>query len=197
MSTYGRNFEFRVQPTGGERSGRYINGDTIDIPLGAPVRVDTTSGENTDKRLPVKLAAGNTPAPRTGMAGILIHEWAPNAFSGSDPLLTVFSDRDYTPKPGSQENSTGYLVSGPSVSVMFRNTDANNFFFQRTYAARKMVAGVAGATPTVVVGDLLRPHDTPNDTNGYWQETSTASEAWLVVTHVDNTRQEVEARFLF
>lgn len=192
MSTYGRNFEFRTQPDGPGRQGRFINpADGARIPMGAPARVDLAEGSDPDGRLEVNLATGATPAPRPGLAGIPLYEWAPSAFAGDDPLLVTFSDKDYIPV-----GSACYIVSGPDTKVVLRNTPDNNFFGQRTYAARKMVAGV-GATPTVVVGDMLRPHDSPSDSNGYWQETSTLAEAWLVVTHVDNVRNEVEAKFLF
>jgi hypothetical protein len=125
------------------------------------------------------------------MAGIPVYEWAPSAFAGDDPLLTLYSDKDYIPA-----GEPCYLVSGEEVKVVLRNTSESNFYGQRTYAGRTMVAG-AGATPTVAVGDMLRPHSSPSDSNGYWQETSDEDEAWLVVTHVDTARGEVEARFLF
>lgn len=192
MPNYGRNFEFRVQPHGGQRAGRYKNPSTgSNIPLGAPARVDTAAGPDEDLRLRIGLASGASPEPRQGVAGIPVYEWAPNAFAGDDPLLVTYSDKDFIPA-----GEPCFLVSGEEVKVVLRNTAANNFYGQRTYPARTMVAGL-GATPTVAVGDMLRPHNTPNDTNGYWVETSTRAEAWLVVTHVDTARQEVEARFLF
>ena len=194
MSTYGRNFEFRVQPHGGQRAGRYINpANGSAIVLGAPVLVDTAAGADENHRLEVNLATGaGSGTPANGLGGIAVYEWAPNAFSGDDPLLTLYSDKDTIPV-----GEPCYVVSGSEVKVVLRNTDANDFFGQRTYPARTMVAGVGIATPTVVVGDFLCPHSSPSDTNGYWQETSTASDAWLVVTHVDNDRKEVEARFVF
>jgi hypothetical protein len=57
-----------------------------------------------------------------------------------------------------------------------------------------MVAGL-GATPTLQVGDYLTP-GTGNDSAGYWAETASAANAWLVVTLVDSARQEVEAELL-
>lgn len=194
MSTYGRNFEFRVQPHGGQRAGRYINpADGDVIPIGAPARVDLVAGPDGDYRLEIALAEGvGTGTPKSGLGGIPIYEWSPSAFAGDDPLLVTFSDKDYIPV-----GEPCYLVSGDEVKVVLRNTDELSFFGQRTYAARTMVAGLSGATPTVSVGDMLRPQDSPSDTNGYWRETSVAAEAWLVVTHVDTDRGEVEARFLF
>lgn len=193
MSTYGRNFEFRVQPHGGQRAGRYILPATdADLPIGAPVRVDLAAGPDENGRLEVNLAVGPTPAPQNGLAGIAVYEWAPNAFAGDDPLVVSYSDKDYVPAGGPV-----YLVSGDEVKVVLRNTEENAFFGQRTYTARTMVQGISGATPTVAVGEFLCPRSNPSDANGYWTETSTASEAWLVVTHVDVDRGEVEARFVF
>jgi len=52
MSTYGRNFEFRVQPDGGQRASRYINPSDGDaIPFGAPVAVDEAAGEDGKREL--------------------------------------------------------------------------------------------------------------------------------------------------
>lgn len=191
MSTYGRNFEFRVQPHQGQRAGRYINpADGDAIPIGAPVAVDEAAGADADGRLEVGLASGAV-APVNGLTGIAIYEWAYSAFAGDDELLTSFSDKDTIPVGGAC-----YLVSGDQVKVVLRNTEEVNFYGQRTYPGRTMVAGM-GATPTVDVGDYLRPHDSPSDSNGYWQETSDAAEAWLVVTSVDLDRGEAEARFVF
>lgn len=192
MSTYGRNFEFRVQPHGGQRSGRYINpADGAAIPIGAAVVADTASGRDTDGRLEIGYASAST-EPVSGVHGIAVYEYAPNAFSGNDPLLTTYSDKDTIPV-----GKACYLVSGDEVVVVLRNTDEVDFYGQRTYDDRKMVDGLAGATPSVTVGEYLEPVSSPSDTNGYWQVTATKANAWLVVTAVDNTRQEVEARFMF
>lgn len=190
MSTYGRNFEFRVQPHQGQRASRYITG-AANIPFGAPVAVNVASGVDANGRLKVELASGAV-GPRTGMHGLAMFEWGPRAFEGVDPNLTTYSDRDYAPAA-----TPVYLVSGAQVEFALRNTEDRSFYGQHTYLGRKMVAGLAGSTPTVAVGDLLRPHSSPSDANGYWQETSTASEAWLVVTWVSNNRSECQARFLF
>lgn len=197
MSTYGRNFEFRVQPHQGQRAARYINpADGDAIVIGAPVAVITADQLDADERLNVQLvstANANVPAvPVSGIHGIAIYEHAPNAFSGDDPLLVTFSDKDTVPV-----GEPCYLVSGDQVKVVLRNTNDNNFFGQRTYAGRTMVDEAAGATPNVNVGDYLMPHTTPSDSNGYWTKTATLSEAWLVVTAVNDDRGEVEARFLF
>lgn len=190
MTNYGKNFEFRAQPDGASRSGRFYLTGSTDIPIGVPVKYDSGSAEDALGLLPVVLATGAQARPHPGMGGIVIFEHAPSAFAGVDPFLTTYSDIDKA-----LHGKAVIVVSDPEVKVVLRNTSATTFLNTRTYAARKMVAGL-GATVTLAVGDYLTP-GTGNDTDGYWAETATESQAWLVVTKVDNTRGEVEARFVF
>jgi hypothetical protein len=53
-----------------------------------------------------------------------------------------------------------------------------------------------GATATVIVGDYLVP-GLGDDNDGYWVSSATAEGAWLVITHIDTVRAEVEAQMLF
>lgn len=188
--SYGRNFEFRVPPRSGERSGRYFLDEASAIPIGAPVLVDESGDEDDMGLSPVNLATGATPKPAPGMGGIAVYEHAPAAYAGFDPLLTTYSDVDTVPAGKAVQ-----VVSGTTVKVVFRNTEDETFLQTRDYDGRVMVAGL-GATPTVAVGDFLTP-GTGDDTSGYWAETGSAANAWLVVTKVDSDRGEVEARFLF
>lgn len=192
MASYGRNFDFRVPPRSGERAGRFILGGATDLPIGVPVKIDTGeagSTEFTDANT-VELATG-AQAPVPGLSGILVYEHAPAAFAGDDPFLTTYSDKDTAPV-----GKLVQVVSGTTVKVVLRNTSDRTFLNTRAYDGRKMVAGIGQATPTVGVGDYLTP-GTGDDTSGYWAETGSASNAWLVVTAVDNDRAEVEAQLLF
>lgn len=191
MSTYGRNFSFRVPPQPEHRGARYITPSTgTAIPIGAPVQTSPSEiADDVNNRLTLKLARGVV-APKQGHTGILVYEYAPSAFAGNDPVLTTYSDLDTAPLGAGVQ-----LVSGTSVKVELRNTVARSFFGQRTYAGRTMVAGM-GATPTVSIGDHLRP-GLGDDTSGYWTETATAADAWLEVTDVDTARSLVEARMTF
>lgn len=197
MSSYGRNFEFRVPPHGGERAGRWVLTDTglgggTSVPIGAPVVLDaavSVSAQFTNAGN-VKLATG-AQDPTPGTCGILVYEHGPAATAGQDPWLTTYSDLDTAPV-----DKLVQVVSGPDVKVVFRNTSDRTFLNSRSYAGRIMVAGIGIATPTLVVGDMLTP-GVGDDTNGYWAETATASEAWLIITAVDNDRAEVEARMTF
>lgn len=185
--SYGRNFEFRVTPKSGERAGRYFLDTATAVPIGAPV---VLSGEvDSGGRLGVELAsqASNKPAPGTG--GILVFEHI--QFIGVDPAANTYSDFDTAPALAGVQ-----VISGSSVKVGLKNTTDTNFLTREGYpAARVMVDGV-GATTTVEVGDFLTP-GVGDDTDGYWEATATAAEAWLIVTAVNGSTGEVEARLNF
>lgn len=188
MSSYGRNFEFRVPPRSENRSGRYYLDGSTDIPIGAPV-VYSGGAENGLGLQPVLLATGAQDAPRPGQGGIAVYEYGPAAYAGDDPFLTTYSDKDTVPAGDAVQ-----VVNGDYVKVVLRNTTDETFLETRSYTGRVMVAGL-GAT-SIAVGDLLTP-GAGNDDDGYYTETSTAAEGWLVVTKVDNDRSEVEARLAF
>ena len=192
MSSYGRNFGFRIPPDADDRGGRYANGDTA-LPIGAPVKIDLVEGVNALGLQVVQLATG-AQAPALSGAGIIVYEYGPAAFAGDDPNLVLFSDKDTAPAGAAVQ-----LVHGPGVKVWLTNTDNTAFDdFTANFdhsTARVMVAGL-GATPTVTVGDYLTP-GTGNNTAGYWAETGSASNAWLRVTRVEYDRHSVEAEMLF
>lgn len=183
----GRNFEWRVPPTAEQRGGRYVNDTGGELRIGTPVAIDTAKSEDSMGLQPVKQSSGTTDTPEPGRAGVMVYE---HLFVPGD-ILDTFSDKDTAP-----DGAAVQVVSGPSVEFVLKNTEDRTFLNSRSYSGVTMVAGL-GATLTLAVGDYLRPHDNPSDSNGYWQETSTASEAWAVVTHVDNDRSEVQARLLF
>lgn len=189
MSSYGRNFEFRVTPTEQQRRGRVVLSNSgTDVPIGAPLRIadDATPDTGFTDALPAALATTAQDFKR-GFCGIGIYEHID--YNQLDPVYTTYSDRDTMP-----DGRLVQLISGPSVKVVLRNTEDRTFANTRSYSGRVMVAGM-GATPTVGVGDWLTP-STGNDTAGYWEATATESEAWMVVTKVDVARQEVEAELL-
>lgn len=194
MSNYGRNFEFRIPPVHGSRGGRfYLPSDaTGPIVIGAPVIVadGATPDAAFSGALPVELATGDQAKPKPGMGGLVLYEHAPAAYAGYDPALTTYSDIDLVPL-GKQCQ----VIQGGEVKIVLRNTEDRTFLNSRQYTGRVMVAGM-GATPTLSVGDYLTP-GTGDDTDGYWAETATADNGWLVVTNVDAARGEVECRLNF
>jgi hypothetical protein len=205
VSTYHRNFEMVRAPHVNGRPGGYItapalqnDGVTPNSPLliGAPVKVDTNQAVDGVYGLQPVIAATGAQVPLAGLCGLTVYEFKNDeAFAGFDPYLTTFSDLAFVPA-----SSAVQLISGIDVEVRFRNTSALTFLNTRTYAARTMVAGFAGATNSIFVGSYLTP-GTGNDASGYWEVTGSVgnpgSNAWLVVTAIDTTRGECTARFLF
>lgn len=189
MGSYGRNFEFRVPPQSEDRMGRYSTPATgTALVIGAPVTADHTAGFDGLGLQIVKLAA-QASAPVIGECGIAVYEYGPAAFAGQDPWLTTYSDLGTVPLGKALQ-----VVRGRQAKVVLTNTPARTFLNSRTYAARTMVNGL-GATATVVEGDYLVP-GAGDDVNGYWQSQASATGAWMVITKVDATRGEVEARLL-
>lgn len=193
MGSYGRNFDFRVMPHGGQRGSRFMLSTAAAIPIGTPVvydgSVDTTTFGN--GVIGVKLALGAQP-PRAGLSGIAVYEHAPAAYAGNDPFLTTFSDIDTIPA-----GKLCQVISGHETKVVLTTTVTNTFLHTRTYTGRVMVAGMGGATSgDAEPGSFLTP-GIGDGTSGYWATTASASNAWLVVTAADEANLEVEARMLF
>ena len=198
MSNYGRNFGFRLSPQRGQRSSRHYFGGATAIPIGAPVVIDPTT-ENDLGQTKVTLAPEGTTDPISGKHGIVLFEYAPNAFHNVDPNMSLYSDLSTVPVAGTHPGdwaSSVQVVSGDTVKVWFRNTEDSTFLQSTSYSGRVMVAGQNIATPTLVAGDYLIP-GAGDDTDGYWKEGGDDETAWLVVTRVDTVRNEVEARMLF
>lgn len=191
MSSYGRNFDFRVLPEAENRKGRFrVPATGSPLPIGVPVGM-TNAAEDSRGLAPVALVTGST-VPIKGKHGLVVYEYAPAWSTGFDPVSTTYSDMDFVPL-----NEACQVVSGREIKVVFKNTSARVFLNTRTYAGRVMVAGIGIATPTIAVGDYLRP-GIGNDTDGYWTETNNSGgDAWFIVTHIDNARAEVEAQLLF
>lgn len=185
--SYGRNFYFLITPRSGERNGRYYLDSATALAIGAPV---VTSGEvDTAARQGVELATGAQAPPAPGTGGIVVYEHIQSMHV--DPYETTYSDFDTAPAGESVQ-----VVSGQTVKVALKNTTATSFRTRTGYpAARTMVDGV-GATPDVNEGDYLTP-GVGTDADGYWAKTEQLDEAWLIVTAVNHTTGEVEARLNF
>jgi hypothetical protein len=190
MSSYGRNFEFRVPPHGGERGGRYSLAGSDALPIGVPVVV---TGDFDDLgRAEVVLATEAADTPHPGAGGVLVYEYGPAAFAGDDPWLTTYSDKGTV-----TVGEAVQVVNGTETKIVIRNTADSTFMNLRDYAGRNMVeAAAVGATPSVEIGDLLTV-GAGDDTSGYWKKTTDATKAWAVVTKVDTARGEIEARLTF
>lgn len=187
MTSYGRNFEFRISPPPEQRLGRYINGDTP-IPIGAPVEVAAGAEPDINGRLEFALATGATP-PVAGLHGIAIYEHV--VFDGYDPVLRTESD--FGDVPAGQPCQ---LVYGKVNKVVFRNTTEEGLtFLGRPNGSPRVMIAPADLTG-LAVGDGIRP-GTGDDTAGYWEAAAGGEDAWFIVTQVDPERGEVEAQMQF
>lgn len=185
MST--RNFEFRVSPRHGQRGVGVLGGSTT-LTSGVPV-VYNNDNDGLGRNEFV-LATGDQAIPKPGLGGILVFEALD--YQGVDAVLNTYSDVDSV-VPGKAIQ----VVTGKEVEVALINTTDTTFLNRTSYPdARIMVAGVSIATPTVAVGNYLTP-GVGDGTSGYWAETSTAANGWLVVTAVDSDTGVVEARLNF
>jgi hypothetical protein len=162
--------------------------------MGIPVEVDTAAALNALNLQPLKVSAADTATLPQGQ-GVLLYEYAPNAFAGVDPNLTLYSDLNTVPV-----GAAAQVIHGPSdgIHILLRNTSDSTFLNTRSYPGLTMVAGLGGATPTIAVGDYLTPvgNTAQSLTTGYWKETATVANGWLRVVSVDNARAECVAEIL-
>lgn len=191
-STTTRNFGMR-RFTNLVREGRFRGlASGTELRLGTMVEVDSS---DTDRiRQAVDTAIGGSGDCRTDTCGILWYEHDSQTFN--DPRFggaagQLPQDLDTAPNGRMVQ-----VLRGRGAKVWFRNTGDSEtepgLNYPNTRASVTMVFGVGGSTPTLAVGDKLGW----NNTNKYWQETTTAAEQVLVVTHVDHTLLEVDAELL-
>jgi hypothetical protein len=186
--SYGRNFEFRVTPRQGERGSRFFL-DDVERPIGVPVVVGSPVAIDDLGRTGVELKTGATAKPRPGMGGILVYERIQP--TGRDPYENTFSDYDTAPAGAAVQ-----VVNGTTVKVAFKNTEDTGFLTRTGYPKARTMVDEIGATVGVSVGSMLTP-GAGTDADGYWAITTNADNAWLIVTSVNTTTGEVEARLNF
>ena len=189
MGTYGRNFDFRQSPIPQHRLGRFRTGATA-IPNGAPVIADGALDAN--GRRAFILAASGTNRPNPGQGGICVYEQPDAQYRGYDSDITRPSDMIDAPAL-----TPAQMCHGTEVRLALYNTAEDDFRGMRVppYAARVMVAGASGATPTVEVDEFIGA-GVGNDTDGYWAVVAEA-DAWAIVTEVDPDLGLVVAQMLF
>ena len=186
--SYGRNFEFRVTPRQGERGSRFFLDDD-ERPIGVPVAIADPATSDDLGRTGVELQTGETPKPLPGTGGILVYERIQS--TGVDPYENTFSDYDTAPAGAAVQ-----VINGTTVKVAFKNTEDTGFLIRTGYPKARVMVDEIGATVGVAVGDLLTP-GAGTDSDGYWAITTTPANGWLVVTAVNTTTGEVEARLNF
>lgn len=188
MST--RNFTYRNSPRGAQRGGRFVLAGPANLVLTPGVPVVANGVVDSLGRSEVILATGEQAKPKPGLGGVMDFE---NIHTlGFDMQITTWSDIDQV-VPG---DSVQVVQGGnQTVKVAFTNTNVSgaSYYGRLNYPkSRIMVAGLSIATPSVAIGDYLTPGD-GNDSAGYWKETSTAANGWLVVTGINSSLGLVEA----
>ena len=190
-STTTRNFGIR-RFTNLVREGRFRGIESgTELRLGTMVDIDPSDTDRIRQATATAIGAGGDTA--TDSCGILWYEHDSQTFN-SPPFGGAAGQlpQDLDTAPNGRMVQ---VLSGPGAKVWLRNTDVNTtepgLFFSNTRAAVNMVDGLGTATPTVEVGELLGWN-----TSGYWDVTTTASEAFLRVTAVDNDLNTLDAVIL-
>lgn len=189
-STTTRNFGMR-RFTNLVREGRFRAPAATALRLGSMVEIDPT---DTDRvRIATTTAIGGGGDTTTDLCGILWYEHDSQTFNAppwGGAAGQLPQDLDTAPAGRMVQ-----VLHGPGAKVWLRNTDINTtepgLNYESTRAAVTMVDGLGAATPTVEVGELLGWN-----TSGYWAVTTTAAEAFLRVTHVDNDLKTLDAEII-
>jgi len=189
-STTTRNFGMR-RFTNLVREARFRAPAASALRLGTMVEIDSS---DTDRvRQATATAIGGGGDTTTDFCGILWYEHDSQTFNsppfgGAAGLLP--QDLDTAPAGRMVQ-----VLHGPGTKVWLRNTDLDTTEPGLNYASDRaavtMVDGLGIATPTVEVGELLGWN-----TTGYWAVTTTATEAFLRVTAVDNDLKTLDAEII-
>jgi hypothetical protein len=178
------------------REGRFrapASGD--ELMLGTLVEIDPADTDRVREANGTSgVAISGSGDVRTDLCGILWYEHDSQTFNdprfgGAAGLLP----QDLNTAPNGRMVQ---VLHGPGTKVWFRNTAANTtepgLFYASDRAEVIMVNGLGGATPVVVVGDLLGW----DETNDYWEVTTTIAEAFLRVTNVNNDLDTCDAEVI-
>lgn len=187
-STTTRNFGMR-RFTNLVREGR-LRGPATELRLGTAVEQDLDEPDYVKEATAAGAAIGGN--ARTTLCGILWYEHDSQTYNTppfGGPMTQLVQDLDFH-----APNRLVQVLHGPGAKVWLRNTDANTtepgLNFANTRDAVTMVNGLG--TGGVTVGELLGW----NATSHYWDVTTTADEAILRVTFVDDDNATLDAELL-
>lgn len=193
-STTTRNFGMR-RFTNLVREGRFRAPAASDLLLGICVEIDPADTDRVrEANSTTGVGIGGSGDVRTDLCGILWYEHDSQTFN--DPRFggaagQLPQDLDTAPAGRMVQ-----VLHGPGAKVWLRNTEASTtepgLNYANTRAAVTMVNGLGGATPVVVVGDLLGW----DGANHYWEVTTNIAEAVLRVTNVDNDLNTCDAELI-
>lgn len=189
-STTTRNFGMR-RFTNLVREARFRAPAASALRLGTLVEIDSS---DTDRiRQATATAIGGGGDTTTDFCGILWYEHDSQTFN-SPPFGGAAGQlpQDLDTAPAGRMVQ---VLHGPGAKVWLRNTAADTTEPGLNYASDRaevtIVDGLGTATPSVEVGELLGWN-----TSGYWAVTTTATEAFLRVTNVDNDLKTLDAEII-
>jgi hypothetical protein len=173
---YTRNFGFRSFENLIRDGRNQVPATGSPYLIGTAVVVDSTN----------TLVRPSDSANPTVLSGVVVFEHI--QYQGTDPFLASPNDFPYTVVPLGR---FAQMVHGRGAKVYFKNTADQPLYDGRVIAGQTIVAGLGGATPTIVVGDYLTPA-----ADGTWKE-GNATNGWFQVEQVNNASGLCEARFTF
>lgn len=176
--SYTRNFGFRSFENIIRDGRNKVPATGSPYLIGTAIQVDPANAGQVTRP-----AAASAP---TQLSGIAVYEHI--QYQGVDPFLISPQDYPFTVVPLGRFVQ---MVHGQGVKVYFKNTADKPLYDGRIQPGATLVAGVGGATPTVVVGNYLTPA-----ADGTWQ-VGNASNGWLQVEQVVNSTGLCEARLTF
>lgn len=179
--SYGRNFGMRGFENA-VRMGRFKVAADFDESADGDLYLGTAVVGDANGNL-VRPAANAAP---NGLSGLLVYEHI--QYQGVDTALTTSNDPPFNKAP---KGRYAQVLRGPGTKVWFKNTTTKTLYDGREQTGVTMFAG-GGATPTVAVGDYLRPA-----ANGTWQEGGDAQTAWMQVEQISEDGNLIECRILF
>jgi hypothetical protein len=176
---YTRNFGFRSFENIVRDGRNKVPATGTPFLIGTAVQVDPAN--------PGQLKRPAAASAPNALSGIVLYEHI--QYQGVDPFLTSPQDYPFTVVPLGR---FAQMIHGVGTKVWFKNTADKPLYDGRVQPGATLVAGLAGATPTIAVGDFLTPA-----ADGTWQETSNQALAWLQVEQVVNSTGLCEARLTF
>lgn len=190
-STSPRNFGFR-RTVGIVREGRFRSPTATELRLGTLVERDPNDPLRIREATDTAIGGGTD--VRAALCGVLWYEHDAQTYNTPEyggGRLALRQDLATAPV----DRLVQVIHGGKGVKILLKNTGADEtspgLTFPVVRTAVTMVGGLT-ATPTVAVGDTLGW----DDQNHYWAKTTQASEAALLIVHMDVDQLLVECDLL-
>lgn len=189
MGLYSRNASFLQSPQPNNRHGRFKVAGSVSVRQFAPVVWDGNPRDALGRAGVVFGASAAVPSP--ALSGLLIFEDPYTAYYDHDPAVTTAEDLDII-----AVGKAPQVVHGTDVRFRLVNTVDIEFEGQRDYPGYTIVTMTG-----LAIGSLLKCAGPTTTADPMFNKTTTASQAWAVVTDIDTAVNggagAVEAQLLF